>query len=72
MGLVENILERLTFRSVALFLTAGAVIQYAVGRVWEYWRLKRLGNLGWRVPSYAPFGTSCSLFLSSLANVLRD
>lgn len=64
MGLVETVLENISFRSVAAFAVAAFIINYFAHRIDEHVRIKRLAGYGRKFPSYVPFGTSLKVLFT--------
>lgn len=61
MGLVELAAENLTVKRVALIVVGAVVLNYFVSRIVEHVKIKRLGNYGRQLRSYAPFGEDSPL-----------
>lgn len=58
MGLVETAAEHASVKSVSFFVVAVLVVHFAVSRINEHIRIRRIGNYGKSLPYWAPLGLS--------------
>lgn len=56
MGLVEAVLEHVSIKSAAFLILFALAVRLLLARVDEHRRIKRLGNHGPAVKTYAPLG----------------
>ncbi|RCI11102.1 hypothetical protein L249_7309 [Ophiocordyceps polyrhachis-furcata BCC 54312] len=61
MGFSERVLQHISPTSLALSLLGLIIIRLAVVRLDEHRRIKRLGNYGTSIQTYAPFGLDIAL-----------
>ncbi|KAF4962532.1 hypothetical protein FSARC_9399 [Fusarium sarcochroum] len=59
MGVVEALLEQLSFKTTLILLLAAYWIYYIASRIDEHRRIRRLGHYGPTLRTYAPWGLDC-------------
>ncbi|KAF4459705.1 n-alkane-inducible cytochrome P450 [Fusarium albosuccineum] len=59
MGLVETFLGQVSLRSTLIILIAAYTVYYVICRIHEHRRIRRLGNYGPYLRTYAPWGLDC-------------